>query len=279
MTKYELLKLMDDDDVQHKILSIIREDDKIFEDAQQTRNKIIGYKESVQNYEHQLKEARNEIFKLRNSLSKAEQHAKNLQSELEDLKYEYQQSKRQVAELNKIYQNDLAAWREDNRQLERDKESLKETLQKLREESAQRFGRGWELFQEYQKVSTHARQILKAGVFTRDNDFMSFICGGAQTSSLETLWDVLKECMMNERRQDVEILWNIFEYCIELVNSSKAQASYSILTVNEGDRFDSDYHTEGPNSKAQGNISKIYLQGYRNNYNGRIIKKSIVQVN
>ena len=63
---------------------------------------------------------------------------------------------------------------------------LQEKIDQLRKELAQRFERGWELFQQYQNVSTHARQILKAGVFTHD-DFMSFICGGAQTNSLEAI--------------------------------------------------------------------------------------------
>ena len=314
MTKYELLNLLNDVEVQRKILHITKEDNAIFKEESPKQEVVEDDKpfalnssptdnsqekidqlesiikelrtqlqmsnsenQRISTYDRQLQEARNEIFQLKNSLSKAEQHAKDLRSELEDVKSDYQHSKRQIAELKKIYQNDLAAWQENNRQLEIDKDILQEKIDKLREELAQRFERGWELFQQYQNVSTHALQILKAGVFTHD-DFMSFICGGAQTNSLEAIWDLLKECVMNGQQQDAEILWDIFEYCIELVNSSKVQASYSILSVNEGDRFDSDYHTEGPNSKAQGQISRIYLPGYRNNYNGRIIKKSIVQV-
>ena len=68
-------------------------------------------------------------------------------------------------------------------------------------------------------VNAHSRQILKAGVFTRDDNFMSFICGGAQTNSLETLWEVIKECIMSEQQQDAEILidWDSsFNSCINL---------------------------------------------------------------
>ena len=83
---------------------------------------------------------------------------------------------------------------------------------------------------------------------------------------------------MNRRQQDAEILGEIFEYCLELVNASKAQASYSILPVNVGDRFDSDVHIEAPGSRAQGTVAAVYLPGYRNDYSGKIIRKSIVQV-
>lgn len=127
-------------------------------------------------------------------------------------------------------------------------------------------------------MSAHARQILNTGVFHRDNDFTSFICGGAQVESLKMLWDELKECVMYRRREDAEILWDVFEYCVELVNASKPQKIYSILSVKAGDQFDADEHLGDPTGRAQGKISKVYLKGYKNIYNGEIIRKSIVQV-
>ena len=156
-------------------------------------------------------------------------------------------------------------------------DKLKSTVSELRAELSQRLDEGWRLFQKYPQVSAHVRQLLN-GVFTRENDFMSFICGGAQTNSLETLWDVRRECVMHDQQQDEEILRAIFVYCLQLVSASKIQARYSLLPVREGDRFDSDVHIEGPNSRAQGRIVRVYLAGYRNDYNGKIIRKSIVQV-
>ena len=226
MYKGILLKLLDDGEVQQKILSIVRAEP-----------------------------------------SKVDRHLDEVRSEVNRLEL-----------LLKEQQSELNALRTENARLEREKSSLQETLRRMREESAQRFERGWELFKQYRNVSEHSRQILRSGVFTRDDDFMSFICGGAQTGSLETLWDSTRECVLKSRQQDAGILWEIFEYCIELVNSSRVQAQYSILTVDEGDRFDSDVHTEGPKSRAQGKVIGVYLPGYRNNYNGRIMRKSIVQV-
>ncbi len=106
---------------------------------------------------------------------------------------------------------------------------------------------------------------------------MSFICGGAQTSALETIWDVLRECVQQGKADDASTLWDIFEYCLQLVNASKIQARYETLPVEEGDTFDMDYHSEGQGSKAQGTIADIYLRGFRNSYNGKVIRKSIVR--
>ncbi|MBR1580296.1 MAG: hypothetical protein IJ668_07345 [Selenomonadaceae bacterium] len=204
-----------------------------------------------------LNKAREEVQELRGRLkgmlSKIDQRSKKLMSEIEGL-------------------------RAENRRLEQEKSSLQGTLKRVREQSAQRFERGWELFQRYQEVGAHARQILQTGVFAHEDDFTSFICGGAQPKSLATLWDVTNECMRSGRREDAEILWDIFEYCVELVNSTKEKDIYAILQVDEGDQFDSDFQTEGPRSRAQGKVIEVYLRGYRNNYNGDVIRKSVVRV-
>ena len=200
---------------------------------------------------NQLDSLRKENFYLKNTLSKAQQQVKNFQSNLEN------------------YQRELDA---AHNKISR----LKNSVDELNAQLETRFNRGWELFQNYQRVGANTRQLLK-GVFPRD-DFTSFICGGAQTNSLETIWDVLRDCIIGGNRQDSEILWEIFEYCLELVNASKVKASYSVLPVKVGDRFDSDFHIEAPGSRAQGKISAVYLPGYKNDYNGCVIKKSVVQV-
>ena len=227
MTKYELLRLLDDSEVQEMILKIVAEPKKFStHDA-----------DKISKLETELNNLRGENYRLKNELAKAQRCVQNLQ---------------------------------------RDLDAANDKISELDSQLNERFARGWELFQKYQLVGSHARELLQ-GVFPRE-DFMAFICGGAQVDSLGTLWDVLRECVMNRRQQDAQILSEVFEYCLKLVNSSKAQASYSILPVNVGERFDSDVHSEAPGSRAQGKISVVYLPGYRNDYSGRIIKKSVVQV-
>lgn len=252
MYKEMLLKLLEDDDVQKKILSIIRA-------------------------EPQPSKFTEENYRFKRDLAQSDQKIKALQSELDGWKKSARDSERQLEEMRRQFQRDLSDRDATIARLERDNSSLQGKIRQLSEQSAQRFERGWELFERYQKVSAHARQILK-GVFTRDGDFTSFICGGAQADSLKILWDELRDCVLSGRRDDAAILWNIFEYCLELVNASKSQKIYSILPVREGERFDSDVHEEGPDSRAQGKVSKVYLPGYKNAYKGEIVRKSIVQV-
>ena len=167
---------------------------------------------------------------------------------------------------------------EEKQRLEQRKNALEKANHALQMQLEERFGRGWELFEQYRNVSEYTKKILHNGVFTQEGSFMSFICGGAQTTSLDRLWEALRDCLMRRQQKDAEILWDIFEYCLELVNASRTQAKYEILPVKEGDTFDPDCHMEGPDSKAQGTVCGIYLRGYRNTYGDKIMKKSIVQV-
>ena len=239
MTKYEFLRLLDDNEIQRKLL-------KIVDDSKNSSR--IEVNSALED----------ENSRLKNNLRQAEYENTLLQTKL--------------SEYQKIFNDE----HKRAQSLQQSLDTAQRKISELEAALQQRFSLGWTLFEKYQSISAHSRQLL-TGVFTRA-DFMSFICGGAQVESLEKIWDVLRECTMNYRRQDSEILWGIFEYCLELVNSSRTQASYSVLPVNVGDNFDSEFHAEAPGSRAQGKVSNVYLRGYRNDYNGRIIRKSIVQV-
>ena len=301
MTKYELLEWLDDADVQRKILRIVKEP-KIYSEPVKPPEEIsppvvdekLSRLEEEKNSaiqraataERQFSYLRSDNLRLENSLSEAQRRVKDLEQQIQNAQFKnsrLENSLSQSERSSKDLQSKLAEWqktftREQQRakSLQQDLDAANQKISDLEGQLQQRFARGWELFQKYQSLGAHARQLLQ-GVFTRDN-FMSFICGGAQTESLEKIWDVLRECVMNSRQHDAKILWDVFEYSLELVNSSRAQVSYSILPVSDGDRFDSDLHTEAPGSRAQGNVARVYLPGFRNDYNRRIIRKSIVQV-
>ena len=232
----------------------------------------------IKQVEEELKNKQNDIIRLNSSLENAQKQINDLQTESKDWEKKYKDEKRNIATVSKRFQEKIVSLQNKIGQLEENNHYLKENNESIQKQMEQRFPQGWELFEAYQNVNKHTKQILHNGVFTKEANFMSFICGGAQTSSLEKLWDALKECIMSGNEKDAQILWDIFEYCIELVNSSKTQATYEILPVTEGDKFDLEIHTEGPNSSAQGKVINIYLPGYRNTYNNKIIRKSIVQV-
>lgn len=163
-------------------------------------------------------------------------------------------------------------------------DALKQKTTRLKRENeeqaqilSQRFADGWEFFCAYQKVSAQSKRLL-SGVFVKPDDFTSFICGGAQDRSLEKIWDVIKGCLSQGNTKDADILWDIFEYAVELVNSAKTERIYEIMDVKPGTPFDLDLHALAAGSKAQGNIQEVYLLGYKNVYAGRVERKSIVNV-
>ena len=279
MTKQELLYLLDDPDVREKILSVVnkrenftgltvtpqnffRADDDARRLKEQLRARdaeISSATRRANDAESQLATLRGEILQLKSSLSQARQQSNQLQREADDANRQAENYRRQLNDAHEKISR------------------LESSIDNLNAQLKQGFARGRELFEKYRQVGAHARQLLSTGVFVRD-DFTSFVCGGAQSESLEKIWDVLKGCVLNGQRQDAEILWQVFEYCLELVNSSRAQAGFSVLPVKVGDRFDADIHSEGLNSRAQGKISVVCLPGFRNDYNGRVVRKSIVQV-
>ena len=289
MTKYELLRWLDAPELQEKIRQIVAEPkkipmpEKIFppkpDDNPQLETENRRLTEKLRAAELDKNSLRGELSKTQQRVKELEQQIQTAQfrnSRLENSLSQSEQSARSLQDKLKTWQETFTREQQRAKNLQRELDDANQKISELESQLQQRFARGWELFQKYRRVGSHARQLLQ-GVFPHD-DFTSFICGGAQVNALETLWDVLRECVMNNRQSDAETLSEVFEYCLELVNAAKAQAGYSILPVNVGDRFDSDLHSEGPNSRAQGKISNVYLPGYRNDYNGRVIKKSIVQV-
>lgn len=300
MTKYELLRLLDDAEIQRKILQIV-EEPKIYsepikpleespavddEKLSRLEEENFRLKSNLSEAQRRVKDSEQQIQTAQLKLSQAQQRVKDLEQQIQTAQYRnsrLENSLSQSERSSKDLQSKLAEWQKTftreqqrNKSLQQDLDAAQLKISDLEAQLQQRFARGWEIFQKYQTIGAHARQLLQ-GVFTREN-FMSFICGSAQSESLEKIWDVLRECVMNSRQHDAEILWEVFEYSLELVNSSRAQVSYSTLPVNIGDRFDSDLHTEAPGSRAQGKVARVYLPGFRNDYNRRIIKKSIVQV-
>jgi|GEM_PF-2506147 len=181
-----------------------------------------------------------------------------------------QQQLQSAAQLQQQYKDDADQTKEQLQGQVQDNQALREQL-------AQRFDKGWQLYEKYGRVSANTRQLL-GSVFT-GTDFMSFICGGAQNESLSKIWDVVKYCLLHDGYEDdAAILWNIFEYCLQLVNASKTQTIYEIAKVTQGDAFDVDVHTPAGNSRAQGRVQEIYLQGYINVYSHKMERKSIVNI-
>lgn len=262
---------------------------------------ILRLREQLQQKENSLLSLRDEYLRQKQQIEESAKETRRLQGELQDEKLSLAalEKKNEALEQRNLSLAQDAAYKEaecrnfetklrnaqaENRRLQDSLEDLNGVAAALRkrneqqsQELAQRFPDGWELFRAYSGVSPSSRELLR-GVFVRGDDFVSFICGAAQSASLEKIWKTVKGCISQGNTRDADILWDIFAYAVELVNASKPEKVYEILQAEPGMPFDLEVHALAPGSRNQGNIREIYLLGYKNVYVGRVEQKSIVSL-
>ena len=166
--------------------------------------------------------------------------------------------------------------KKENEKFQKEMEAMQGKTVNLEKQLQMRFAEGWQLFEEYQHVSAHTKQLL-THVFAR-SDFPSFICGGAKTESLEKIWEVMKEYELKEDKTDRTILEQLFKYFMKLVNQTYKTENFALIEPTVGDNFDYEIQSGDKTSKTQGSISCIRLFGYKNLYANKIVKKPLVHV-
>lgn len=155
--------------------------------------------------------------------------------------------------------------------------TLEAQVRSLKHDRDQRFQQGWTLYQQYDRVSPYIRSLLEGAIPRRG--FEAFIVGLAQDRSLGRIWDAVREAMLKSGdAEEVAILWDLFQYSLSLVNQGKAEDLYAIEDVSPGDAYDLERHTPIGDSRAQGNLTEVFLPGYRNLYNGALERKSLVKI-
>lgn len=167
-------------------------------------------------------------------------------------------------------------------QVERDRaqvevQALKKAAELAGQALDQRFGRGWQLYEDYQRLGDYFKGLLK-GVFSRPG-FEAFIVGLSQERSLKMIWDVTLEAVMNSHdEKDKEILQRLFQYSMDLFNRSRAEDLYAVEDVEVGDDYDMERHSLTKDSRAQGCLTAVFLRGYRNVRTDSIVCKSRVKI-
>lgn len=186
-----------------------------------------------------------EILEANRLLSDAEREKKKISKDLSAKEETCNELRATISE----QESTIKGIRKSEDALKKENMRLNGENEKQAKDLSQRFAEGWELFCAYQKVSSQSKRLLN-GVFVNPENFTSFICGGAQDRSLEKIWDVIKGCLIQGNTKDSDILWDIFEYAVELVNSSKTERIYEIMDVKPGAPFDLDVHALAAGSKV-----------------------------
>ena len=237
---------------------------EVDEPEAEEKNSTEEFAENVAELIEERNEANRQLEELRREKISVEGERNEAQRQLEELRCE---------------KNSVEGERnEANRQLEelrREKISVEEERDDLKHQLDERFSEGWEVYQKFLRIDADARK--ESGIYS--GDFVSFICSGAQMKRLESIWEAALDCKRTGNFDDAEIFFEVFKYCVRLVNAAQGDKVIELLNTQLGDRYDTDKHsTGGTNSAAQGVVREIILVGYRNNISKKTIKKSNVRV-
>jgi hypothetical protein len=132
-----------------------------------------------------------------------------------------------------------------------------------------------ELYEAVQQLSATAKNSLK-GIF-KGETVQEFIVCGVQYENISSLWDFIKNEIMEGREQEREILLALFQFFFHEYSKIYDTPLYKIQEVKLNEVYRDDLYIRAYNSKVSGNITDILLPGYIS-INGKIVKKSIVRI-
>ncbi len=211
---------------------------------------------------------------LREAKTNLEKEVTDLKAELNGLKTDSEGLKRDKSNLERNYNDIKTAWEEEKKAVQ----SLQVAKIKLEGLLSCRFDKAWELYKKYHVINHYYKKLL-IPVFPKD-EFESFVGGLFQDKNLERLWDLVKDAQEDAviEQETLDFLWNAFTYSLDLINKTKQEPLYMVLTTKKGEKFDTYKHTLSIDSKAQGNITEVFLPGFQNVYTKKVIRKSIVRI-
>lgn len=130
------------------------------------------------------------------------------------------------------------------------------------------------LYNRYLNLSDDIHNGLENSICC--DSVLQYVVTISQWESIEAIWKYIKYQMDRLTPEEQSVLMDTFNWAFRVYNQHAKK--YSMLSVEVGETFDSDYHAKGSNSKSSGTISEVLLLGYKNTINGNVIEKSIVRV-
>ncbi|WP_050183869.1 hypothetical protein [Domibacillus robiginosus] len=132
-----------------------------------------------------------------------------------------------------------------------------------------------ELYSAIQKLSENTRNTLK-GIF-KGNTVQEFIVCGVQYENILSLWEFIKNEVIQGREQERETLAALFQFFFHEYSKIYDTPLYKLQEVKVNEVFREDLYIRTLDSNISGSITEILLPGYIS-INGKIVKKSIVRV-
>jgi predicted nucleic acid-binding Zn-ribbon protein len=228
--------------------------------------------------ESDMKKLNNEIEILNNKISNLENNNKRLSDENIKLESSLIEKENEIKELKTDKDTEINTLNEKISNLNINVKSLKTEKDNLNSkllEYENNCKREMEIYQKFLSLSDEIKTSLKRTF--KGNGLSDFISCGVQ--NIDNFWEYVKsETIKHEiENDDTKKLVEIFYFLFEKYRVS--QNNYEIIDTNEGDIFDTKLHIKHNSSpENSGEITKVYLKGYKNIRKDKIEKQSIVKV-
>ena len=267
--KIILLKLLDTDEIQRKIRSIVTEN----KDPQnEGMDDSIGSASLTPDQEFQR-----QLIELRTEKDTLEKCYQQLQAETERIRKESAGKDDKIRELSKALRKE----KEDNSETiqrlescEKIRISLEEKVKKIEKAHLEYQA----IFDLYLSLPNPLRKSLK-GIFN-ESDLWAFIISGTQPNSLMEFWDFCKRDLNRGKLLDErEKLVKIFDFFLQKINRTLYEEPFYLYQeVEKGSAFDTAQHIAVSDGAACGRIQEVLFPGIIYASSKKILKKSLVMV-
>ena len=131
----------------------------------------------------------------------------------------------------------------------------------------------------YQQIPDDLRQGLHSLVGDGTNA-VTLLVRLSQQDVLMNLWDYTMHQIVHGdlERETIAALARLVEQSLKLVNASRPTPLFAVQDIRIGERFQPNDMQKTPESRQQGTVRAVLLPGYQYLETGKLVKKSLVEV-
>jgi len=263
LTAEMLLKLLDDAVVQARLRAIILQGSETKDHPSQEDLDVV--KQQVSAQQEKINELREENTMLKALCEKwqrlfAQQEQKTQQTE--GVLHASQQQAKLTQTIEQLQQQYA--------KLEKQHHATEAKLQDYQHSFA-------ELQAVYTRFSSLKPKIRSSigGIF-KDDSLQGFIAAGVQERNIDSLWDYIKNQIIEECNEDTSTLIEIFDFLFKLYAKAYPKMQQQVISI--GESFDPSKHINTLHSAVSGAITAVVLDGWINTKTKKIIKQAVVRL-
>ncbi len=269
----ELLKLLDEPEVQEKIKLILTDVGSIDPPSVQLNGEE-ELNQRISNLEQENQKLKKENEEMTGMMSRLKKLIFGKDNELSENKLKVEKLEQQVATSNQLITAKSSELKSSNIEIVSLKERLDIADTKINW-YREHFSEDLKLQEIYSNLSESTKGSL-SGIF-KDTTLKGLVACGIQEKNIGNLWEYAKNEVVNDNNPDIPAIITLFE--ILFARFSLAFSMYEPQKVASGDSFDTQLHIKHNSSKnVSGAIESVSLHGYVNTKTDKVIKLSIVKI-